>query len=367
MKSLVWRCAFFILLAGCRKDETGIGGLRNYSGSSILASSDLQLGGGCVDADGEFIVFSPPTFEMLSSGAGNFIRQPSFKKYNSSGQLVQELMLPAIKWEYNQGSYTWDTINGVIEAWDPSVKVTLAVNRQGDIINSNTTSGLISRYENGNNTTIIQLDRVSGITVDAGDTIFVLICPTYYQDRSLKSPPEIWKLNADGTTTPFYVFPTYYNYPVGNMWGNGSDFFPEEKPDDIFAGSDGFIYVAMCSAGKTFKISKSGQMEELTTDIPAPVSIATSKWGDIFIASAPLIDSIDLKIDKPVEVTEIKVDKTRRVIYSGTSGVKYRGDLTNGNIPGKWVGVGCTLDVSVSSNGDVFLVDPNERKLIRIY
>lgn len=249
----------------------------------------------------------------------------------------------------------------------PSVKVTLALNKQSKIINSNSISGLISSYDNKSNSGLIQLERASGITVDANDTIFVLMSAIYNQDGSLKSAPEIWKLNADGTTTPFYAFPSYYNYPVGSMSGNGQDYFPEDKPDDIHIGSDGFVYVAMCSVGKTFKVSKSGQMEELTSDIPAPVSITTDKSGNVFIASSPLIDSVDITVVKPVEIIEVKADKSRSLIYSGAAGGKYRGSLVNGNIPGKWIGVGCTLDVSVSSNGDVFLVDPIERKLVRIY
>jgi hypothetical protein len=288
MKNSIFYVAFVVLLSSCRKDC--IDAPRNYTSSSIISSSDLHFGGGCVDAEGNLIVFSPPTFEKLSNGIGNFIRQPSFKKFSSNGMLLQEYLLPAVKWHYAQGSHTWDTINGVIEAWDPTVKVTLAISKQGNIINSNSMNGLISSYANGSNNGIVQLQRASGISVDANDVIFVLLSAVYNQDRSLKSPPEIWKINSDGSTTPFYTFPSHYDYPVGNMWGNGQDFFPSEKPDDIHIGKDDFVYVAMCSAGKTFRISKSGQMEELTNDIPAPVSITTDKFSNIFIASSALID-----------------------------------------------------------------------------
>lgn len=365
MKNLVCHFVFIVTLSSCCKDN--IEAPRNYNSSSIISSSDLHFGGGCVDVEGNLIVFSPPTFEKLSNGIGNFIRQPSFKKFGSSGLLLQEYLLPPIKWHYAQGSHTWDTLNGVVEAWDPTVKVTLAVNKHGNIINSNSMTGLISSYANGSNNGIVQLQRASGISVDADDTIFVLLSAVYNQDRSLKSPPEIWKINSDGSTVPFYTFPSYYNYPVGNMWGNGQDNFPSEKPDDIHIGKDGFVYVAMCSAGKTFRISKSGQMEELTNDIPAPISITTDKFSNIFIASSPLIDSIDFNIVKPLEVIQITVDKSRKLIYQGINGGKYKGGLVSGNIPGKWIGFRCTIDVNVNSVGDVFLVDPIERKLIRIY
>jgi PBP1b-binding outer membrane lipoprotein LpoB len=365
MRNLIFLIAFIVLFSSCRKDN--IDTSRNYTSSSIINSSDLHLGGGCVDAEGNLIVFSPPTFEKLSNGVGGFIRQPSFKKFSSNGQLLQEYVLPAIKWDYVQGSHTWDTINGIVQAWDPTVKVTLAMNKQGNIINSNSMNGLISSYSNGSNNGIVQHQRISGISVDADDTLFVLLSPTYNQDRSLKSPPEILKINSDGSTVPFYTFPSYYNYPVGNMWGNGQDYFPSEKPDDIYIGKDGFVYVAMCSAGKTFRISKMGQMEELTNDIPAPVSISTDKFGSIFIVSSPLIDSIDFNTVKPLEVIQITVDKSRKLIYQGTNGGKYRGNMVGGNIPGKWIGFGSTTDINVNAVGDVFLVDPIESKLILIY
>lgn len=364
MKKLSGLIILILIIAGCSKDK---GADRNYTASSVIATSDLLLGGGCVDPNGNFIVFSPPTFEKTPIGVGNFIRKPSLKKFTFNGQLIEEYLLPEIKSEYNRGSYTWDTINGVIEAWDPSVKVTLAVNKSGRTINSNSLSELVSIYYNGNNNGITQSARNSAIAIDANDTIFVLSSAIYRSDRTLAVPPVIFKIDTNGSMTNFFTFPSYYSYPVGNMRGSGLNCYPMDRPDDIFIGEDGYVYVAMGASDKTFRISKSGELEELTNDIAAPVSIATDKFGNIFIASSQLIDSVHHHIVKPIEVIEIKVDQSRNVIYRGSTDEKYRGHLTNSSQAGKWLGISSTLDVSVSFNGDVFLVDPFERKIVRIY
>lgn len=367
MKKFLSLFVLLSVLMACRKDE--IEDPRNYSASSVVVSDDLPLGGCCVDADGNLIVFSPPTFQKASFGIGDFIRLPSLKKYNGSGQLLHEYSLPAVKSQYYRGYSTWDTIDGTVQAWVPDLKITLAIDKNDEIIISNTNSRFISSYSNGTNDLIVQSNRISAISVDANDTIFALMTATYNydQDWSLKTPPEIWKVLPDGSTIPFYVFPSHYDYPVGRMWGDGQDFFPSDKPDDISIGKDGWVYVALGFSNRTFRISKAGAMEEITDDIPLPISIATDKFGNIFIASAPLFDSVGFAASKPPEVIEIAPDKSRKTIYSGSQYIKLGSNFLDNIVPGKWVKAECLMDINVSPTGDLFLSNSMNGEIILIY
>lgn len=341
---------------------------RIYSKKSVIIKKNLPpVMGGYVTKDG-----SLNTFSIQVKG-----NDPSHQEILSSAKVlsIDTLGVSQTIYDFNNvvfshGSLIKDTVGGIPGWIATGIRVNLVPNSDGSICFSSNCLGALSVIQNNTLIDLELINALTSITSNRKKGIFAIRAPVYTGNYPyvLSTAPVIYEIDSLKMKNIYFIFPNNIVYRNNcGYYGSETGMYPADITIDIVADGNNNLYVCFGYDNVIYKIDKDKKLSVFIDDISNPVSIAIDDFNRFFVISGPEFRKVNdgpFEMTKPVEVILIENSK-RTTIYKGEL-KNYGGCFSDDKNGGIFSVSDANYNISIGSDGVVFLEDPLARQVILI-